>query len=307
MDNPLQTDRGISTSLLGSERPEDTAQRQCAASLSVIILSYNEETNLPACLDSLDGLRCEVFVLDSFSTDRTVEIAQSRGVTLEQHAFENYALQRNWSQQNLPIRTPWVLHLDADERLTPELVSEINAVLEGPPSKTSGFLLRKRTIFMGRWIRHGGHYPSHHLRLFRLGSGRCEDRLYDQHFIVDGPVEVLNNDYLDIVASNISTWILRHARWAQMEAREMLGSHGDERQVAPDLLGNPIQRRRWLRNMYGRGPLFVRAFLYGSYRYFFRLGFLDGREGLIFHVLQGFWFRFLVDSLIYERTAGSRR
>ncbi len=300
MDNAQQPKTGSSTGLMGSERANH-ASPSPTAPLSVIILSFNEETNLPACLDSLGGLRCSVFVLDSFSTDKTPQIAQARGVSFHQHAFENYAVQRNWSQRNLPILTPWMLHLDADERLTPELVSEINSLMENPPPNIDGYLFRKRTIFMGKWIRHGGHYPSYHLRLFRLGSGRCEDRLYDQHFIVDGPVKRLHNDYLDIVASSLSNWTLRHARWAQMEAREMLATRGNGRQVEPDFMGTPIERRRWLRNSYGRGPLFVRAFLYGCYRYFFRLGFLDGKEGLIFHLLQGFWFRFLVDSLIFEQ------
>jgi len=246
-------------------------------------------------------LRCKTFVVDSFSTDRTPEIARAQGAIFTQHVFENYAAQRNWSQDNLPIDTPWILHLDADERLTPELVSEINAAMEHPSPETAGFLLRKRTIFMGRWIRHGGHYPSYHLRLFRAGNGMCEDRLYDQHFIVRGRVGKLQHDYLDVVASTLSSWSIRHARWAEMEARELLSSGAQGNQVDPDLFGNPIQRRRWWRNMYARGPLFRRACLYWCYRYFFRLGFLDGKEGLIFHFLQGFWFRFLVDAMIYER------
>jgi hypothetical protein len=198
-----------------------------------------------------------------------------------------------------------VLHLDADERLTPELVEEINSLLRHPPAEIHGFLLRKRTIFMGKWIRHGGHYPSYHLRLFRFGLGRCEDRLYDQHFIVEGAVGSLNNDYLDVVASDLSSWTIRHARWARLEAREMLATDSGGKQVDPNFMGNPIQRRRWLRSAYGRGPLFVRAFLYACYRYFLRMGFLDGKQGLIFHALQGFWFRFLVDSLIFEQ-AGTR-
>ena len=301
MSNLSQPETALTAGVLGHERPDSVTPRPVLP-LSVIILSFNEETNLPTCLDSLEGLRCDVFVLDSFSTDKTPRIAHDRGVSFHQHVFENYAVQRNWSQQNLPIQTPWVLHLDADERLTPELVVEINSLLENPPDGIDGYLFRKRTIFMGKWIRHGGHYPSYHLRLFRRGSGRCEDRLYDQHFIVDGRLKPLQNDYLDIVASNLSSWTLRHARWAQAEAREMRSTEGDGRQVNPDLMGNPIQRRRWLRKSYGTGPLFIRAFLYGFYRYFLRLGFLDGKEGLVFHVLQGFWFRFLVDSLIFEQT-----
>ena len=159
-----------------------------------------------------------------------------------------------------------------------------------------GFLLRKRTIFMGRWIRHGAHYPSYHLRLFRKGKGFCEERLYDQHFIVNGKIATLKHDYLDVLCPNINVWIQRHTRWAELEAKQLLiGSNGDS-QVRPAFFGNPIERRRWLRDgPYGGAPLYFRAMFYWLYRYFFRLGFLDGKEGFIFHFLQGFWFRLLVD------------
>jgi glycosyltransferase involved in cell wall biosynthesis len=270
------------------------------ADISVIVLTCNEETNLPACLESLRGLSCRVFVVDSGSSDRTIEIAEQSGAAVRYHPFENYALQRNWALNNLALDTPWVLNLDADERLTPELRQEIAAVLDCPPAGIDGFLLRRRTMFMGQWIRHGGHYPSYHLRLFRAGRGRCEARRYDQHFLVDGPTQPLRHDYLDIVASSLLTWTVRHARWAAAEANEMRRQDAGGDQVSPDLTGNPIQRRRWWRNLYGRAPLFGRALAYWFYRYVLRLGFLDGKEGLIFHFLQGFWFRFLVDAMIYE-------
>jgi glycosyltransferase involved in cell wall biosynthesis len=269
--------------------------------LSVIVLAYNEEANLPDCLESLRGLRCALFVVDSGSTDRTVEIAAMHGATVRQHHFENYAAQRNWALDSLPFDTSWVLHLDADERLTPELVDEMNMVLDLVPPGVSGFLLRKRTIFMGKWIRHGGHYPSYHLRLFRRDRGRCEARLYDQHFVVEGHIDQLKHDYLDVVSSSLVTWTIRHARWAAMDAREMVKPQIDGEHVVPDVFGNPVERRRWWKYLYGRGPLFARAFCYWLYRYFVRLGFLDAKEGLIFHFLQGFWFKFLVDAMIYER------
>lgn len=268
--------------------------------VAVIVLTYNEEANLPACLDSLRGLPCTVFVVDSGSTDGTLAIAAAYGATVRHHQFEDYAAQRNWALTTLPIDTPWILNLDADERLTPELLHEITAVLEQPPADVSGFLLRRRTVFMGRWIRYGGHYPSYHLRLFRTGRGRCEARRYDQHFLADGRVARLRHDFLDVVASSLQTWTVRHARWAGMESGELLTPQHVSAQVTPGLLGNPIERRRWWRNVYGRGPLFGRALAYWVYRYVLRLGFLDGREGLIFHFLQGFWFRFLVDAMVYE-------
>ena len=270
--------------------------------LSVVILTHNEEHNLPACLESLMGLECETFVVDSGSTDRTPEIASAAGAHVVRHPFENYGAQRNWAQQNLPLRGEWLLHLDADERLTDGLVREITQVLRDPPNDVDGFLIRKRTVFMGRWIRHGGHYPSFHLRLFRREKGRCEDRLYDQHFLVDGNVKRLEHDYYDVITSDLSTWSHRHIRWAELEAQECLNNRRDGHRVRPVALGNPIERKRWLREgVYGRSPLFLRAFLYWMYRYFVRLGFLDGVEGLIFHFLQGCWYRFLVDAKIYER------
>jgi glycosyltransferase involved in cell wall biosynthesis len=273
--------------------------------LTVIILTFNEERNLPACLESLDALHCETIVVDSGSTDRTIEIARSAGAQIAAHAFENYAAQRNWAQENLPIHTEWVLHLDADERLSPELATEIGEALgvngKARHDKIDGFLLRKRTFFMGRWIRHGGHYPSYHLRLFRKEKGCCEERLYDQHFIVEGNIVKLKHDYVDVLTSDLNTWTQRHVRWAELEAREIFFGDKGNAQVRATFFGNPIERRRWLRSgLYGRSPLFVRAFAYWIYRYFLRLGFLDGKEGFIFHFLQGFWFRLLVDIKLDE-------
>jgi glycosyltransferase involved in cell wall biosynthesis len=275
-------------------------QLPVACELTVVILTLNEEANLPDCIKSLRGLDANLYVVDSGSSDHTVQIAEKAGAIVACHPFHDYGSQRNWAQQHLPAQTPWVLHLDADERLTPELVSDINSVLRNQPNDLNGFLLRKRTYFLGRWIRHGGHYPAYHLRLFRPEFGHCENRLYDQHFVVRGAVGRLKHDYKDIVTSNLTSWSLRHVKWAGLEAQEM-ERKSESGQVKPKLLGNPIQRRRWLRTaLFGRSPLFVRAWAYWIYRYFFRLGFLDGTEGLIFHFLQGFWFRFLVDARIYE-------
>ena len=272
--------------------------------LAVIILTYNEEANLPSCLESLKRIEGHSFVVDSGSTDRTVKIAKAAGATAVEHPFENYGAQRNWALQNLPIAAEWVLHLDADERLTPELVCEINEVLRNPPVDIDGFLLRRRTVFMGKWIRHGGHYPSHHLRLFRKAKGCCEDRLYHQHFIVNGKVGRLKHDFIDVTMSDVNEWSMRHIRWAEFEALAIMNRVPQARLVRASWCGSPIERRRWLREgVYHRFPLFLRAFLYWFYRYFLRLGFLDGKEGLIFHFLQGCWAQFLVDVKIYE---GSR-
>ena len=290
----------MSTATLVSHAGKAAVSRS-TASLSVIVLTFNEEANLPVCLGSLRGLNADVWVVDSGSTDGTLALAAASGAQTVTHPFVNYAAQRNWVLSHLPLNTEWVLNLDADERLTPALVTEINERLASDASAVDGYLLRKRTVFMGRWIRHGGHYPSYHLRLFKRTRGRCEDRQYDQHFVVDGNTATLTNDYIDVVSTSLTSWSARHVRWAEMERDELMRPAQVTGQVVADVSGNPIQRRRWWRNTYARGPLFVRAFAYWAYRYVFRLGFLDGTEGLVFHFLQGFWFRFLVDSLIYER------
>ena len=256
-------------------------------------------------MSSLRGLDAETFVVDSGSADRTVEIARGAGCHVVEHPFENYALQRNWAFDQLPIAAPWTLCLDADERLTPELVEEIEQTLSRQDTPYDGYMLRKRTIFMGRWLRHGGQYPAYHLRLFRSGRGRCEARLYDQHFVVDGRVGTLRNDYVDVITSDLATFIARHNRWAELEAEETLarrtGAALAGPAVAPLLTGTAIERRRFLRTcVYQRFPLFLRPFLFWFYGYVLRLGFLDGIEGLVFHSLQRFWFRFLIDARIWE-------
>jgi glycosyltransferase involved in cell wall biosynthesis len=147
------------------------------ARVAAVVLTYNEERNLPDCLASLSGWVSEIFVVDSGSTDGTLAIAREAGATVLQHPFEHYGAQRNWAIDNIPTTAPWTLHIDADERVTPELSESITAALAGDEQslvRTDGFLVSRRTMFMGRWIRHGGHYPAWHLRLIRTGAGRCE-------------------------------------------------------------------------------------------------------------------------------------
>ena len=275
------------------------------APVAAVVLTHNEERNLPACLASLAGWVREIFVVDSGSTDRTLAIAREAGATVLQHAFEHYGAQRNWAMDTLPIASPWTLHVDADERITPELRASITAALAGSVpglDGVDGFLVSRRTMFMGRWIRHGGHYPAWHLRLRRTGTGRCEDRLYDQHFYVSGAVQKLQGDLIDTLTPDVATFTARHLRWATLEAAEHDAPHDATGRIRGRLAtDNAIEQRRWLRDWYARLPLFVRPTAYFLYRYIVRLGFLDGRAGLVFHVLQGFWFRFLVDALIFER------
>ena len=274
--------------------------------LSVIILTFNEEKNIEDCLKSVHGWVDEIFVVDSGSIDRTLEIARKYTDKIYQHPFENYSKQRNWAQDNLPIKNEWVFHIDADERATPELADELKKIFSHPHIDVDGFLVSRRTVFMGRWIKHGRHYPAYHLRIFRKDKGRCENRLYDQHFTVKSRVLKLKSDIIDTITSDLTVWIERHNRWASLEALEMVNRDMDYGVGSMDYVikgnrkGNPVEQKRWLKERYYKLPMFIRPFLYFIYRYFFKLGFLDGKEGLIFHFLQGFWYRFLVDAKIYE-------
>ncbi|MCB0640640.1 MAG: glycosyltransferase family 2 protein, partial [Phaeodactylibacter sp.] len=158
--------------------------------LTVILLTYNEAGNIEACLDSLQGLTAPLFVVDSYSTDTTLDILDSRGIPYVQHPFENYSRQRNWAQDNLPEATEWVLHLDAGERCTPELIHWLNTQFD-PEAAVDGYMFSRRTIFFDHWIKRGGHYPNFHLRLYRRSKGHCEHKVYDQHFVVDGKKEAV--------------------------------------------------------------------------------------------------------------------
>ncbi|MHB8624645.1 MAG: glycosyltransferase family 2 protein [Aggregatilineales bacterium] len=273
--------------------------------LSVIVLTFNEEKNIEACLSSLYGWIDEIIVVDSGSTDQTIEIAERYTDKILQHPFENYAAQRNWAQCHSMVTHDWVFHVDADERVTPELRGTLEEFFTNENiDAVNGFLIVRRTVFMGRWISHGGHYPSYHLRVFRRENGACEDRLYDQHFIVEGPLIQVKGDLVDVITTDLDRWIMRHVRWAGLEAQEQLNKAGKQESkqtVRAHLTGTPIEHKRWLRkSIYERMPLFIRVFAYFTYRYVLRLGFLDGVQGLVFHFLQGFWYRFYIDAKIWE-------
>lgn len=271
--------------------------------LTILILTFNEEKNLPECLASLHGIDAEILAVDSFSTDSTLDILKKNGISFLQHEFGNYSLQRNWAQQQ--VKTEWVLHLDADERLTPDFVNWFNKSFKSSGSNANGFMFSRKTMFMNRWIRFGGHYPNYHLRLFKTSFAKCEEKAYDQHFVqfAPGNIEVIRHaDIINVVSESITAFTAQHNKWATFEAEEIVRSQNQsEGVVSARFFGTPIERRRWLKtNLFMKSPLFVRPVAYFIYRYFFRLGFLDGTPGLIFHFLQGFWFRFLVDAKVYE-------
>jgi len=269
--------------------------------LTVIILTFNEDKNIRAVLKSVKDVTPNVFVVDSYSTDKTIKILKELEITYIQHPFENYSIQRNWAHANNPFKTEWILNLDADEPITPELAEWISTKFEKEKEQADGFMFSRKTIFMGKWIKHGDQYPNYHLRLFKSKLGKCEDKAYDQHFVVDGTVkQIPNADIINTVAANLDDFILAHNRWATKEAIEILTTRetGD---VQAKLTGNSIEKKRWLKqNIFEKAPQFSRSFMYFIYRYIIRFGFLDGKQGLVFFVLQSFWFRFIIDAKVFE-------
>ncbi len=266
---------------------------------SVIILAFNSVDTLGATLAQAQEISDDIHIVDSFSTDETVALSQLHGAQVVQHAFENYGAQRNWAIEHVESRYPWQLHLDADERLTPELIASIRSLPESPAH--SGFFIARLVQFLGRQLRHGGMSPTWHLRLFRRGAGRCEERKYDQHFyLTEGTSGQLLGCMIDDIRMPLSEWTARHNRWSDAEVQEQTAAREGVR-IRPRFWGNPVERKRFLRGLYNDAPLFVRPFALFFYRYFLRLGFLDGREGFIFWTLQTFWFRFLIDAKLFEQ------
>ena len=265
---------------------------------SVVVLAFNSVDTLGATLAQAQQISDDLHVVDSFSSDDTVALSRQHGANVVQHAFEHYGAQRNWAIDNLQLRYPWQLHLDADERLTPELIASIRNLADEPTE--SGFLIARLVQFLGREMRHGGMSPTWHLRLFRNGYGRCEERKYDQHFYLkQGATGYLQGFMIDEIRMSLSEWTARHNRWSDAEVEEQTSTDNTAR-VQPRFWGSKVERKRYLRARYNNAPLFVRPFALFFYRYFVRLGFLDGWEGFIFWTLQTFWFRFLIDAKLFE-------
>lgn len=278
--------------------------------LSVMILTHNEEKNIRKCIESILPLTNRILVVDSGSDDATTDICRGYGVEVGVRPWTTYADQFNWGLDQFQFDTEWVMRMDADEELTPELVRRLKMLLQDVSDDVSGFYVRRRVYFMGRWIRHGGYYPTWLLRVFRNGTGRCEALWMDEHIVLSSGRAV--KVYADIIDKNnkdLTFWTDKHNSYSNREVKDILAKRGGSEHDGGRLTGvlseSQAQSRRWMKdNVYARTPLFVRPLLYFVYRYFIRLGFLDGKEGLIFHFLQAFWYRFLVDAKLYERELG---
>ena len=272
--------------------------------VSVVVLTLNEEANIAACLESLSWA-AEVFVVDSLSADRTAEIATGLGARVYLHPFDGYARQRNWALDNLPFSSEWVLMLDADERIPSALADEITQVIRNDGDGCAGFYLKYRHIFFGRFLRHGGLYPTWLLRLYKRDHVRYEERPMNEHAILDGAAGYLRNPFDHWDNRPLSDWIAKHDRYANLEAEEYLRERsgaGYQHSIPARLWGTQAQRKRWIKlHIWNRLPLLLRPFLFFFWNYFLRGGFLDGKAGFIYHVLWSFWYQFLISVKIIER------
>lgn len=264
-------------------------------SIAVIILTFNEEANISYALDSVNEWANEIYVLDSFSTDNTVQIVNGYGIKVFENEFQDFGKQRNYALEHLPIQSEWVFFLDADEWLPGTLKNEINNLIADNP-KENGFYIKWRLMWMGRWVRRG-YYPTWVLRLFRYGKASCGDRGISEHLIIDGEIAYLENDFIHEDRKGVADWTNKHNDYSSREARELLRDRdtGSFQDINADLFGTQAQRKLWVRyKIWERLPLLVRPFLYFFYRYILRGGFLDGRAGFIFHFLQGLWYPMLI-------------
>lgn len=275
--------------------------------LTVVILTKNEERHIERALASISSIADRCVVVDSGSTDRTLELAEAQGAETIVNTWINYSTQFNWALDQLPKDTEWVLRLDADEIVTEALAQQITAALSRLGPETNGIYVSRRMFFLGRPIQWGGLFPIKVLRVFRYGTGRCEDRWMDEHIIVDGDTIDLSSEIIDNNLNSLTWWTEKHNSYASREVVDLLNLeyHFMVHETVADIRGGQQAGiKRWLKeNFYVKLPSGLRAFAYFFYRYIIRLGFLDGREGTAFHVLQGFWYRYYVDMKLHETKA----
>ena len=274
------------------ERPATDRHRAATPPVSCLIFTLNEEANLPHCLDSLAWC-ADVVVVDSFSTDRTESIARAHGARFVQHRFTGFGDQRNWTRENVPLKHPWALVLDADERVPAGLVAEMAQRLPDAPADVAAFRLRRRFHLWGRWLRRSSLYPTWVVRLVRVGRVRYRNRGHAETQVVDGRVASLEQDLIDENHKGLEDWWARQNRYATQEALYEL-----TQPAAPlrDLLSlDPLRRRAALKSLACRAP--ARPLWYFLFAYLVRRGFLDGPDG----------FRFCLMKAVYQAMIGLKK
>jgi exosortase/archaeosortase family protein len=273
---------------------------------SFVILTFNEELHLPRLLQSIESLAAPVFVLDSGSTDKTLEICAKHAVKTASHPFENHPRQWDFALKNFEIQTPWVICLDADQIVSPELLLRLQNFEEQDFEDVNGIYFNRKNYFKGQWIKHGGYFPFYLLKMFRFKIGFSDlNENMDHRFIVPGKTVIWKDAFIreeNLKENQISFWIAKHNRYSDLLAQEELERLQQMRlqTLKPKFSGTPDERTAFLKNIWWKLPRYWRPAIYFFYRIIFQLGFLDGKKGIIFHFLQGFWFRIIVDVKIEE-------
>lgn len=281
--------------------------------ITVVILTYNEEIHIRRCLANAFRFAKKVVIIDSYSNDRTLDIAREfTAVEILQHKWENnHAKQFNWGLANAGISTQWVFRLDADEYLSDELISELEEKLPDMPADVTAVSLPLRRVFLGKIMRRGlGKIII--VRLFRYGKAQSEIRCMDEHIqIEEGRIVQFKYEFVDDNLNNLSWWTNKHVGYAVRDAADLLdieldifGNNGKDKILVESAL-----KKRKMKQRYAGMPLFWRSFFYFLYRYFLKGGFLDGKEGFLWHFLQGWWFKTLADAKVFEikRACGTDR
>lgn len=276
-----------------------------ALDISVIILTKNEEIHIERCLENVRQFAKVAYAVDCFSTDRTVELAEKNGAKVVKHEWPgNHAAQFNWALDNLPISTEWILRLDADEYLTPELIEEFYEKIPQLSADVSAVVLPLGRAFMGRVLKHGIVNGIKMIRLFRYGKVRYEERMMDEHFLIQEGVQTeFKNKFIDDNRCSLRVFVDKHNGYSAKEAVHLLDAEYhflDVTETDNENFSEGIRKKHQNKDRYAKQPLFWRSFLYFCYRYFVKLGFLDGKEGFLWDFLQGLWYRMLVDAKVYE-------
>ncbi len=270
--------------------------------MTAIILTRNEEANIKRCIESIRSLVKRIIVVDSYSDDNTIDIAKKLGAEVYQRKWKHYADQFNWALDNIKIDTKWIFRIDADECVTKELDSEIRTNCnEHETNDVNGFILRYKVYFLGRFLLHGGWYPFLKLTIFKSGLGRFEDRAMGEHIILsEGKAITLKTDCLHYDFKDLTTWTEKHNKYSSREVIDRMYVISHRKNLAK--LDGPLENNKRFRDgLYYKLPPFLRAKLYFWYRYYIRLGFLDGTQGRIFAFLQSYWYRFLIDAKLFEK------
>lgn len=279
-------------------------------SLIVVILTHNEALHIERCLDAVKGFARACYLVDSGSTDGTVEMAETKGATVLRRKWKNYADQFQWALDTIETDADWIMRLDADEVIEPDLAERIRTELPLLPADVVGINIDRKHIFMDRFIRHGGRYPLTLLRIFRRGHGRIEQRWMDEHILVEGGRTVhFAGGFADHNLNDLTFFTDKHNKYATREALDVLNQRlqlfARDVELESDTVSRQAALKRWTKEkLYNRIPFTVSSLGYFLFRYVFQLGFLDGREGLVYHFLQGYWYRFLVGAKLMELERG---